>query len=311
MKMVFPEYLDVFSQEHKDKLQNTYGIEFFTDTPQTDEEILQRVGDAEVLILKWMHLTDEILEKFPNLKYIVSLTAGYNQLPLKRARELGITVINCPTHNSNAVVEHVFALLLAVSRNIVIASNQMQKGEWKKTPTDLEGVELTGKKLLLIGNGRIGKGVAHIAEAFGMEVSATDSKTTPEQLDEFIKSADVVSIHVRLMESTMHLMDKRRLELMKPSAFLINTARGEVVDQQALREVLLAGKIAGAGLDVFENEPAESPISDELKQLVALPNVVATPHIAYSTKESGIRLGAELLSNLENLTVGSPINVVN
>lgn len=250
------------------------------------------------------------MQRLPNLKYIITLTVGYNHIEVKTATELGIKILTCPTHNTHAVVEHTFALLFSASRRIVEAQKQLQKGAWIH-PYNFPGTELAGRKLLVIGLGNIGKEVAQIAKFFGLIVDTANSSTTPAQLNKLIQNADIISVHVPLTDATRHLINKEKLSLMKNTAYIINTSRGEIIDQKALLEALKNNQIAGAGLDVFEHEPLSGSLPKEIVELINLPNVIATPHIAFNTKEAANRLTAELLSNLKSIIDGKLKNVVN
>lgn len=305
-----PEYVAILTEDCINQLRQFSEFRLYKDFPATDDEIVKRIGNADVIIIKWLTFSESLLRRLPNLKYIITLTVGYNHLPVKAATKLGIKILTCPTHNTHAVVEHTFALLFSLCRRIVEAQKQLQTGTWKH-PYNFPGTELQGKKLLVIGQGKIGKGVAEIAKCFGLFVNTANSTTTPERLNNFIQNADIISIHAPLTEATRHLIDKEKLSLMKKTAYIINTSRGEIIDQKALITALKKGQIAGAGLDVFENEPISGGLPKDILDLINLPNVVATPHIAFNTKEASQRLGVELLSNFKSILDGKPKNLIN
>lgn len=309
-RITIPEYVAILTEDCINQLREFGNFQFYKDFPATDGEIVKRIGNADVVIIKWLKFSESLLQRLPNLKYIISLTVGYNHLPVEAAAKLGIKIITCPTHNTHAVVEHTFALLFSVTRRIVEAQIQLQKGAWKH-PYNFPGTELAGKKLLVIGHGNIGKEVAEIAKCFGLIVDTANSKTTSAQLNKFIQNADIISLHVPLTESTKHLINKEKLSLMKNTAYIINTSRGEIIDQKALFKALKSKQIAGAGLDVFEHEPISGDLPKEIIELINLRSVVATPHIAFNTKDAANRLTVELLSNLKSIIQGKPQNLVN
>jgi len=173
------------------------------------------------------------------------------------------------------------------------------------------GVELAGKVLAQVGYGNIGKRVVELARGVGMKVAVADSKTTDKKLDEMISKADFISLNVPLTERTEKLIDERRINLMKKGAYFINTARGDIVDQNALYKALADRKIAGAGLDVFMDTPPVGKAPREVIKLASLKNVIVTPHLAFNTKEAGERMGREMLDNVKAIIKGKPINVVN
>jgi len=251
------------------------------------------------------------LDYCPKLRYIVSLTSGFGHFPLIDARKKGVTIVNSPTHNSLAVAEHTIALMFAVSRKITFARDNILKGNWKISPYDFLGTELSGKTLLQVGNGNIGSKVAKIARGIGMKVVVSNSKTTDDQLDKLIPTSDLISINVPLTNRTKNMMNERRIGLMKSSAYLINTARGDIVDQNALYKALKNRNIAGAGLDVFPGTLPTGKANREVVILARLSNVVATPHMAFNTIEAGERLGREMVDNVKSILTGKPINVVN
>jgi glyoxylate reductase len=228
----------------------------------------------------------------PQLRIIANYAVGFDNVDLAEAGRRGITVTNTPDVLTDAVAEHAFALLMATCRRVVEADKFTRAGKYKAfSPTLLLGAQLKGKTLGVIGLGRIGEGVAErAARGMGMKVVYSDvaahadfeqryaAKFLP--IDELLAEADVVSIHVPLLPSTKHLINAKRLAMMKRTAYLINTSRGPVVDEKALVSALKRGRIAGAGLDVFEFEPKFAP------GLTKLPNVVLTPHIASATHEA-------------------------
>ncbi|KKQ51373.1 hypothetical protein A3A52_01080 [Candidatus Woesebacteria bacterium RIFCSPLOWO2_01_FULL_39_14] len=311
MKIVIPEKIDVIPQKFLDELKKLGQVKIYDNFPIGGKEILERIKDAEILIVKWIYLPENFLDICKNLKYIVSLTSGYGHFPLKEARSKKIVIVNSPIHNSHAVAEHTITLMFAVARGIFYAQENVKKGNWKDSPYDFLGVELAGKVLAQVGYGNIGKRVVELARGVGMKVAVADSKTTDKKLDEMISKADFISLNVPLTERTEKLIDERRINLMKKGAYFINTARGDIVDQNALYKALADRKIAGAGLDVFMDTPPVGKAPREVIKLASLKNVIVTPHLAFNTKEAGERMGREMLDNVKAIIKGKPINVVN
>jgi D-3-phosphoglycerate dehydrogenase len=307
MKTVFPDRI-IIDSKHLSKISELVQLENFNDVPD-EQAIIERISNAEIITANWIDITPKIIDSARSLKAIIVPAVGFEWVDTAYARSKGIDVINCPTHNTHAVAELTLGLMYAVSRKIVQANIELLKGEWR--PNDISGVELMGKQVLLIGHGNIGSKTHLLLESVGMNVVVANSKTTDEVLDKEIAKADYVVLNVPLNPRTKHLMSLDRLSKMKNSAFLINTARGAVVDQQALIQALQSNTIAGAALDVFEGEPLTGTLSEEMLTVVNLPNVVATPHIGFNTKESSFRLGLELIENIKAIVSGKPINVVN
>lgn len=311
MKIIFPEHLDNLSHEHLQKLKQFGDVLFYDDIPRDEEELIKRLDKAQITALKWVNMSEKAIDELPKLRYLIALSAGYGHLPFKAMREHHVAGINCPTHNSLAVAEHTISMLFALLKNIVESQTVLRDGLWKKTPYDYLGTEVHGKTLCVIGNGNIGSKVAALAKGLGMHIESINSKTSPEDFDMLIQKSDFVSLNLSYSEKTHHLFDKNRLQQMKKGAILINTSRGLIVDQQALFEILQTGHLGGAALDVFENEPVfTTTLPKEIQQLALLPNVIATPHIAYNTKEAAWRLGEELIANIKAIFDGKPINVV-
>lgn len=224
----------------------------------------------------------------PQLKIVANVAVGYDNLDLAAARERGVIVTNTPDVLTGAVAEFTWGMILAITRRIGESERLVRRGDWKGWGFDfLTGTELAGKQLAIIGAGRIGRDVARRAAAFDMRVVFGGRRAGTDvdghrvvSVDDALSSSDIVSIHVPLRPDTRHLIDARALDLMKPSAFLINTARGAVVDEAALVEALVARRIAGAALDVFEREPIVHP------GLLTLENVVLLPHLGSATVET-------------------------
>ncbi|MEM4187692.1 MAG: hydroxyacid dehydrogenase [Candidatus Hadarchaeum sp.] len=252
-------------------------------------ELLERIGNYEVLVVRSAtKVTKEVIEAGKKLRIIGRAGAGVDNIDVEAAKARGIKVLNTPEAPSEAVAELVIGLMLSWARRLPQADSSMKQGKWLKS--ELMGTELRGKTLGIIGTGKIGQRVGSLAVAFGMKIVAQDCVVYPEfiaktsceytDLETVLKQADYLTIHLPLTPETRHLIGRRELGLMKSTAVLINTSRGEIVDENALVEALTSGKIAGACLDVFSREPpVDSP-------LLKLPNVILTPHIGASTHEA-------------------------
>ncbi len=279
---------------------------------------LARAEGAEILFTNKVVLGRAELDRLPCLRYIGVLATGTNVVDLAAARERGVVVTNIPDYSTASVAQLVFAHLLNLTQHVAAHSESVQRGDWTRSPDFCYWlhplVELDGLTLGLVGFGRIGQAVARIARALGMRVLVhTRSRRLPSddgldytELDELFRRSDVVSLHCPLTDGTRGLVDARRLALMKPTAFLINTGRGPLVDEAALAAALNDGRLAGAGLDVLSSEPppADNP-------LLSARNAQITPHLAWATKAARARLLAIATDNLRAFLEGQPRHVVN
>ena len=276
------------------------GIEVVNDHIEQDKlgEALKELDG--VVIRSATKLTKEVIEKEAGgkLKLIVRAGVGVDNIDLQAARDNGVEVKNTPKASSNSVAELAIAHMFAVARFVNISNVTMRNGEWNKKK--YKGVEINGKTLGIIGMGRIGRSLAEKATALGMKVVYTDIFGKQNglsydflEMEDLLKTADFISLHVPYDKSKGAVIGKKEFELMKDGAFLINCARGKVVDEAALIEALDSGKIAGAGVDVFEQEPTTN------KELVNHPKVSVTPHIGASTKEAQVRIGEEVVSTIK------------
>jgi D-3-phosphoglycerate dehydrogenase len=278
-------------------------------------ELFTRIATAEVIInvRAYTLLDDEALSKAPRLRLISILGTGTDNVDLHAASARGITVTNTPGVGAPSVAELTLGLILAVSRAIPLSDARVRGGVWQH----VEGPELAGKTLGLLGLGAIGQYVARLGTAFGMRVIAWSFRPDPERAralgvelveqDEVFRRADIVSLHLRNTPEVRGLVDGRTLALMKPSAYLINTARGALVDTDALVSALRSGAIAGAGLDVY----TEEPLPPERNPYKELDNVVLTPHLGAVTREANTRSRAMPIDNIIAYLGGHPQNVVN
>ena len=267
-------------------------------------ELARRIGHAQVAlnIRAYAHFTEAVFKTCPNLKLVSIWGVGTDNIDLAAAARHGVTVCNTPGANAIAVAEHAIALMMAVARKIPRIDHAMRQGEW---PRDMLG-QLHGKTLAVFGMGAIGSHVAMLARAFGMQVLEWRARAnTPEQRDAYLRQVDFVSLHVRLTPQTRGFIGARELALMKPDAILINTGRGALVDRDALHEALANNRIAGAGLDVFHDEPLKAG-----DPILGFANTVLSPHNAGQTPE--VRRDGLLLAvqNVEQFFAGKPQNVV-
>ena len=289
--------------------------EYAAHANSTEAEIIERAADAAVVIANKAPMTRGVLESLPQLKLVSVIATGYNNVDVDAAKEMGVRVCNVARYASETVPQHTFALILALATRLLGNSADVRAGEWQKASTftllRYPTFELSGKTLGIIGCGAIGRGVARIAEALGMEVLIYDpyagSENVPSQaeLDHLLRSSDVVTVHCPLTDETRGMIDAEALAKMKPSALLINTARGGIVDEQALAKALNSGRLAGAGFDVLTKEPPKDG-----NVLLEARNIIVTPHSAWSTVEARQRLVNETAENITAFVDGSPRNVI-
>lgn len=276
-----------------------------------------RIGDAEVVFINKVRLTDEIFAACPNLKLVSILATGYNIVDLAAAKRRGITVCNVPGYSTRAVVQMTFALLLEICQQVGLHSGAVHTGRWQTCPDfcfwDRPLIELDGKTMGIVGYGAIGSAVGTVAQALGMKllVTARHEKPVPEgarfvSLPELLAQSDVVSLHCPQTAENARMIDAGALAQMKDGAILLNTARGGLLDEQAVADALRSGKLLAAGMDVVSAEPirADNP-------LLTAPNCFLTPHIAWAPLETRRRLQAISAENLRAFLAGKPQNVVN
>ena len=280
------------------------------DRPLTREELLRVVPQAEaVLCLLTDRIDSDVFEAAPTIKGFANYAVGYDNLDVSEATRRGIPLSNTPGVLTDATADLAWALLFAVARRVVESDGVMRRGEWAGWgPLQFIGGDITGRTLGIIGAGRIGTAMALKSRGFGMTVLYTGNRrndvledTLGAQkvpLEELLSASDFVSVHVPLTESTRHVIDRSALERMKRTAYIINTARGPVIDETALVEALREGAIAGAGLDVYENEPIPAP------GLVDLPNAVVTPHVGSATHETRDAMATMAARNILAMIAG-------
>ncbi len=279
-------------------------------------EVIEAAKDCDAIICNKTKITAEIMDGCPKLKFITLFATGYNNIDIKAAATRGIVVSNTPDYSTNSVAQHTFAMILELAENLSLYNASVKRGDWVKSKKfcyfNYPFIELSGKTLGIIGFGTIARAVAKIAQSFGMRVVA--NARTPKTAEgvefmskeEVLKNSDFLSLHCPLTPETKGLINRETLSLMKPTAFLINTARGGVVEEAALCEALEKGIIAGAAIDVLDEEP----MYDGHPYLSA-PNMIITPHVAWAAVESRRRLIDRVADNLSGYKSGNPINVVN
>lgn len=284
------------------------------------DQVVERVGDAPVILTNKTLLTAQALASLPGLRYIGVLATGVNVVDLPAARRQGITVTNAPGYSTDSVAQHVFALLLELTNHTAAHHDAVRRGQWTRCPdfsfTVAPITELAGLTFGVVGVGSIGRRVAGIASALGMNVAAAHQSSMGRvdipgvtirwlPLDELVTQADVLSLHCPLNDQTRHLVNAQRLARMKPTAILINTGRGLLVDDAALARALHEGRLAGAGLDVLSEEPppADNP-------LLHAPRCVITPHMAWASTAVKRRLMDLIAKNIRAFLDGRPVNVV-
>ncbi|RJS69083.1 glycerate dehydrogenase [Candidatus Bathyarchaeota archaeon] len=311
MKIVVVDHV-YLEEEHIEKLRSIGDVEIFKDMPKNSEELKRRIGDADIAIVGWSHLTEEILKAVEKLKMVSIWATTCHYVDLKTARERKIVVTHVPGYATEAVAEHVFALLLAAARKLLLADKHVRRGEFDWRP--FRGLELAGRTIGVIGTGAIGCRVAEIAKAFKMRILAFDKYPNFERAEEIgmkyvdlqtlLRESDVITLHVPLTPETEGLIGKSDIDLMKEGCVLINTSQGKVIDEKALIEALKSRKIAYAGLDVFEEEP---PPKDN--PLFKLENTVLSPHIGFHTLEAAKRCTEICIDNIVKFIEGQPQNL--
>jgi len=299
---------------HLEQLRQIADVRLYSDVPQTADEMLERLQPADILLnsRSAVKVGHDLLTRLPRLKMIAVCGIGYDSIDLDAASQRGIVVSNIPGRTATVVAEHAFALMLSVARRIPEMTRQVAAGKW---PDDL-GISLIGKQVGIIGTGNIGRQMIRLCRGLGMRVVAWSFHPQPQladelgfryvSLEEVLRTSSVVSLHVRLSEQSRHLIAAEQLALMKPDAILINTARAAVVDTAALVAALQRGRLFGAGIDVYDQEPvmADHPLS-------SCPNTVLTPHSADQTPEGLDLLTLGCFENIKAFLDGRPQNLVN
>src|SRR5690606_25160247 len=285
----------------------------------SEKEIIERAKGAEIVLTNKVSLPAHIIEALPVLKYIGVMATGYNMIDMDCANKQGIVVTNVPGYSTPSVVQLTFSLLFELCYHTQRHSDAVMKGKWTASPDfcfwDYPLTELSGKTLGIIGFGSIGQKVADVGAAFGMSILAYSRTKTDQshrknfrwaaEQEELLAQADIVSLHCPLTPQTENLINAESLSIMKPSAVIINTSRGGLIDAQALADALNDGRISGAGIDVL---PVEPPPNDN--PLFHAKNCLVTPHIAWATKESRLRLMDVVIGNIKSFLNGQSVNVI-
>lgn len=287
--------------------------------PRTPEEFaIQRLQGADIILINKAPITAAVLDACPTIKLICVLATGYNVVDCEEANKRGIPVCNVPDYSTNSVAQFTFALLLELCNAVGHHNAIVQDGAWCRCPDfcfwDTPQLELAGKTIGIIGFGRIGRAVGRIARAFGMNVLACNRSRCPEgeqigtyvDLDTLLRQSDIVSLHCPLTPQTQGIINSESLQKMKNGAILLNTARGPLVDEEAVAAALRSGKLRGAAADVVSREPIL-----ESNPLLGAPNCILTPHMAWAPIESRKRIIDCTVSSIEGFLAGATVNVVN
>ena len=279
------------------------------------QQVVERIGDADGIVVNRVVISREIMQHCPNLKYIGTFGTGYNNVEVEAAKELGIVVCNAPGYSTMAVAQHTIALLLEVVGRVGQFDAFVRSGIWGKEGyaniASMPTYELCGKTLGILGAGEIGRQVAHLGQAFGMHTLAyrrtppKESTITYVDLDTLLSQSDVLSLHCPLTPETYHIINTNALQKMKHGAILLNTARGDLLDEQAVAQALDCGTLLGLGVDVLSKEPPE-----EGHPFYRHPHAVVTPHIAWIPHETRERLLHIVEENILQFIKGTPQNVV-
>ncbi|MDF1610177.1 D-2-hydroxyacid dehydrogenase [Hoeflea sp. YIM 152468] len=312
-------FLDRSTLSPETKLRQPIFAAQIQEHQQTDpDQVAARIADAEVVITNKVPINAEALAAAPKLKLIAVAATGYDRIDLAACRSRGITVCNIQGYAGNTVPEHTFALLLALQRSIVPYRQSVIDGRWEKSNQfcyfDYPIADLSGKVMGIIGDGALGKAVGRIAEAFGMRVLFSSYKGvegmgplyTP--FEEVMRFSDVISLHCPLMSSTRNLISDAEFNMMERHPLLLNTARGGLVDEDALERALDSGRISGAGFDVVTTEPPGE--GHVMRRIARRDNVILTPHVAWASREAIQGLSDQLIDNIEAFMNAAPQNVV-
>jgi D-lactate dehydrogenase len=325
-KKAFPmkqAFVEIESWE-KEPIQKAFPGDELVFSPKTiTAKNAVQFKEVEALsVFIYSKIDENLLSKLPKLKLLTTRSTGFDHIELEACKKRGILVCNVPTYGENTVAEHTFALIMALSRKILDCVERTRKGSFDLT--GLRGFDLKGKTLGVLGTGNIGKHVIRIGQGFEMNVVAFDAFPNPQlakemgftylKLEELLKNADIITLHVPYLPQTHHLLNAKNFSLMKKGAYLINTSRGAIVDTDALVKALKSGKLAGAGLDVLEEEcelleerelvSSGFPQKCDLKTLVedhlllTMPNVIVTPHNAFNTNEALMRILQTTIDNI-------------
>ncbi len=317
MKAVFLDYvsLDQNDLNFKD-LENIFDEwEIYPST--SSEQLLERIQNVDVIISNKVVVNAEAIQQCPNLKLILISATGTNNIDLVQAKKQGVVVCNCQAYGTSAVAQHTLMLMLNLATSFKQYERAVQNGDWNKASQfcllDYPIIELEGKTLGILGYGELGKAVAKLAEAFGMKILVGALPNRPVQenripFNELLSQVDFLTLHCPLSTDTQNLIDAKAFDAMKHSAFLINCARGGIVNEQDLADALIAGKIAGAAIDVLMVEP---PKDGNVLLNSEIPNLLITPHSAWGSVDARQRIVQQMVENVEAFKKGQPIRQVN
>lgn len=288
-------------------------VEIYTDTP--NDLAAQRIGDADIAIINKTLINEALLEQCPNLKLICVAATGYNVVDCAATKKRNIPVCNVPGYGTAAVAQFTFSLLLELCNRVGLHDRLVHEGQWAKRGGfcfwDTPQTELAGKTLGIIGYGTIGQAVGKIAEAFGMTVLCYNRSHSVEgasyvTLEELLQKSDIVSLHCPYTPETHQIINAQTIQQMKDGALLLNTARGGVINEEAVAEALRSGKLGGAAVDVVSSEPIL-----ETNPLYTAPNCIITPHMAWAPRESRQRIIDSMVRSIQGYLAGTPVHVVN
>ena len=299
-------------------LQQFGDVTVYDRTPYDDDEIIRRIGDAEIVLTNKCPVSRKTIDECTNLKFISVLATGYNIVDYKYAAEKGIPVSNVPAYGTDSVGQFAIALLLEICHHVQHHSDAVHDGRWASNPDwcfwDYPLIELAGKTMGIIGFGRIGQTTGRIAKAMGMRILATGSRETEAgreiaeytDLDTLLKESDVIALHCPLFPDTEGIINKDTIARMKDGVIIINNSRGQLVVEQDLADALNSGKVSAAGLDVVSSEPIK-----EDNPLLSARNCLITPHISWAPKEARTRIMECTEKNIRSFVDGEPVNVIN
>ncbi|MFW1966636.1 2-hydroxyacid dehydrogenase [Acinetobacter guillouiae] len=317
MKAVFLDYESLDKQDLDFRQLKAAFDDLILYPSTTAEQVLARIQHVDVVISNKVIVNAETMEQCKNLKLILISATGTNNIDLDFARSKGIVVCNCQGYGTSAVAQHTLTLMLALATSLLKYEHAVKQGEWNKSPIfcllDFPIVELSGKTLGIIGYGELGQAVAKLAEAFGMKILVASLPNRPTHKDripfaELLAQVDFLSLYCPLTDETRDLIDSQAFDKMKKSAFLINCARGGIVNEQALADALRQGKIAGAATDVLSVEP---PTQGNVLLAQDIPNLIITPHSAWGSVDARQGIVNQMLENVEAFKQGKVIRQVN
>ena len=306
-KVVITDY-EFASLEHEERILAEVGAELIRAQCRTEDEVIEAAKDADALLNQYAPVSRKVIENLPNLKVVSRYGVGVNTIDIDAATEHSVIVANVTDYCMDEVSDHAFALLIACARKVVQLNNAVKSGTWDYK-VGVPIFRLRGRVLGLIGFGRIPQTLAKKAQAFGLKVIAYDPYLPPEvakkfdvelmDLNDVCAKADFISVHSPLTDATRGMISDEQFDVMKKEAFIINTARGPVIDEKAMIRALKEGKIAGAGLDVLENEPVEPD-----NPLLKMDNVIINPHAAWYSEESQVELQQKVAQNVADVLSG-------